>query len=56
MFLVGVLILLLQLYIALFTVAPGEDGTGETEVSGGGYARQTGHLLFLQAQLQIRLR
>lgn len=30
------------LHIALFTVAPGEDGTGGTEVSGGGYARQTG--------------
>lgn len=27
------------LYIALFTTAPGEDGTGGTEVSGGSYAR-----------------
>lgn len=27
------------LYIALFTVLPGEDGTGGTEVSGGSYAR-----------------
>ncbi|GAA0491352.1 hypothetical protein GCM10008986_16820 [Salinibacillus aidingensis] len=26
-------------YLALFTSAPGEDGTG-TEVSGGGYSRQ----------------
>lgn len=28
-------------YVALFTVAPGEDGTGGTEVSGTGYARQS---------------
>lgn len=28
------------LYFALYTVAPGEDGTGGTEVSGGSYARQ----------------
>lgn len=27
------------LYVALFTVAPGEDGTGGTEVAGGSYAR-----------------
>jgi len=26
--------------LALFTVAPGDDGTGGTEVSGNGYARQ----------------
>lgn len=26
-------------HLALFTVAPGEDGTGGTEVSGGAYAR-----------------
>lgn len=29
-----------NIYMALFTVMPGEDGTGGTEVSGGGYARQ----------------
>ena len=29
------------LYVALFTVSPGDDGTGGTEVSGGAYARQT---------------
>ncbi len=29
-----------NLYVALFTVAPANDGTGGTEVSGGGYARQ----------------
>lgn len=28
-------------YVSLFTVAPGEDGTGGTEVSGTGYARQS---------------
>lgn len=28
-------------YIALFTSAPNEAGTGGTEVSGGGYARQS---------------
>lgn len=28
------------LYVALFTTKPGEDGTGGTEVSGGGYARE----------------
>lgn len=28
-------------YVALFTVAPGDDGTGGTEVSGFAYARQT---------------
>jgi len=27
-------------YVGLFTALPGEDGTGGTEVSGGGYARQ----------------
>lgn len=27
------------IYVALFTTAPGEDGTGGTEVSGGSYAR-----------------
>jgi len=27
------------LYVALFTVMPGEDGTGGTEVTGGAYAR-----------------
>jgi len=27
-------------YVALFTVMPGEDGTGGTEVTGGAYARQ----------------
>lgn len=27
------------LWVALFTVAPGDDGTGGTEVSGGAYAR-----------------
>jgi hypothetical protein len=27
-------------YVGLFTVAPAEDGTTGTEVSGGGYARQ----------------
>jgi len=27
--------------ISLFTVLPGEDGTGGTEVSGGSYVRQT---------------
>lgn len=27
------------LYAALFTVMPGEDGTGGTEVTGGSYAR-----------------
>ena len=27
------------LYVALFTTAPAEDGTGGTEVSGGSYAR-----------------
>jgi hypothetical protein len=27
------------LYVALFTVAPADDGTGGTEVSGGSYAR-----------------
>lgn len=26
-------------YVALFTVAPGDDGTGGTECSGGSYAR-----------------
>lgn len=30
-----------NLYVALYTVSPGDDGTGGTEVSGGGYARQT---------------
>ena len=29
-----------QTFIALFTVAPADDGTGGTEVSGGAYARQ----------------
>lgn len=29
-----------DMYLALFTVAPAEDGTGGTEVSAGGYARQ----------------
>ena len=29
------------IYVALFTTKPGEDGTGETEVSGGSYARVT---------------
>jgi hypothetical protein len=28
------------LYVALFNTKPGEDGTGGTEVSGGGYARE----------------
>jgi len=28
------------IYVALYTAAPGEDGTGGTEVSGGAYARQ----------------
>ena len=28
-------------YVALFTVAPGDDGAGGTEVSGFAYARQT---------------
>lgn len=28
-----------SMYIALFTTAPAEDGTGGTEVSGGGYTR-----------------
>lgn len=28
------------MYVALFTTRPNEDGTGGTEVSGGGYARQ----------------
>src|SRR4030095_10664706 len=28
------------IYIGLMTVAPNEDGTGGTEVSGGSYARQ----------------
>lgn len=28
-------------YVALFTVAPADDGTGGTEVSGFAYARQT---------------
>lgn len=28
------------IYVALFTVKPGEDGTGGTEVSGGSYARE----------------
>lgn len=28
-------------YVALFTTKPGEDGTGGTEVSGGGYARES---------------
>ena len=27
------------IFIGLFTVMPGEDGTGGTEVTGGGYAR-----------------
>ncbi len=27
-------------YVALFDVDPGDDGTGGTELSGGGYARQ----------------
>ena len=27
-------------YVALFTVVPGVDGTGGTEVTGGSYARQ----------------
>jgi len=27
-------------YLALFTTAPGEDGTGGVEVAGGSYARQ----------------
>jgi len=27
-------------YVALFTTQPANDGTGGTEVSGGGYARQ----------------
>ena len=27
------------IHVALFTTAPGEDGTGGTEVSGNGYAR-----------------
>jgi hypothetical protein len=30
-----------SVYIALFTVMPGEAGTGGTEVSGGAYARVT---------------
>ncbi len=30
-----------NLYVALYTVSPGDDGTGGTEVSGGAYARQT---------------
>jgi hypothetical protein len=30
-----------SVYLALFTVAPAEDGTGGTEVSGGAYARQS---------------
>ena len=29
-----------HLYVALFTVAPARDGTGGTEVTGNGYARQ----------------
>lgn len=29
-----------SIYVALFTVAPGRDGTGGTEVSGGSYARE----------------
>ena len=29
-----------NVWLALFTVAPAEDGTGGTEVSGGSYARQ----------------
>lgn len=29
-----------SMYLALFTAAPAEDGTGGTEVSGAGYARQ----------------
>jgi len=28
-----------NIWVALYTVAPGEDGTGGTEVSAGGYAR-----------------
>jgi hypothetical protein len=28
-------------YVALFTVAPANDGTGGTEVSGGAYGRQS---------------
>ena len=29
------------IYVALFTTAPADDGTGSVEVSGGAYARQT---------------
>lgn len=29
-----------NVYVALFTTLPGEDGTGGVEVAGGGYARQ----------------
>lgn len=29
-----------SLFVALYTVPPGEDGTGGTEVSGGSYARE----------------
>ncbi len=29
-----------SMYLALFTTAPAEDGTGGVEVSGSGYARQ----------------
>lgn len=36
----GLAAVLTDTYIALFNVPPGEDGTGGTEVSGGGYARQ----------------
>lgn len=31
-----------SVYVALMTAAPAEDGTGGTEVSGGGYARTAG--------------
>ncbi len=30
-----------NVYLALFTTVPGDDGTGGVEVSGGGYARVT---------------
>jgi hypothetical protein len=30
-----------NVYVALFTTAPADDGTGGTEVSGGSYARAT---------------
>ena len=41
------------LYVALFTVSPGDDGTGGTEVSGGAYARQTATFTVSGSQQQL---